>query len=146
MPFAEDVRAELAEVLPAQAHCRLAQLAGVVRHAGTFHLLAGGVVEVHVDLGSSLAARRTVELLRGRGAACEIRTYREHRFEQATRFLIVVGGDPRSLQALHEAGVLSTSLAPLEQVPPRLPARRVHRLRLALEAAQPGAPGMARLE
>jgi cell division protein WhiA len=123
VPFAEDVRAELAEVLPAQAHCRLAQLAGVVRHAGTFHLLAGGVVEVHVDLGSSLAARRTVELLRGRGAVCEIRTYREHRFEQATRFLIVVGGDPRSLQALHEAGVLGTSLAPLEQVPPRIVTR-----------------------
>ena len=29
-----------------------------------FHLLAGGAVEVHVDLASSLAARRTVELLR----------------------------------------------------------------------------------
>ena len=40
--------------LPAQQHCRLAQLAGVVRHAGTFHLLAGGAVEVHVDLASSL--------------------------------------------------------------------------------------------
>jgi DNA-binding protein WhiA len=123
VPFAEDVRAELAEVLPAQDHCRLAQLAGVVRHAGAFHLLAGGAVEVHVDLASSLAARRTVELLRGRGAVCEIRTYKEHRFEQATRFLIVVGGDPRSLQALHEAGVLGTSLAPLEQVPRRIVAR-----------------------
>jgi len=94
--------------------------AGVVRHAGTFHLLAGGAVEVHVDLASSLAARRTVELLRGRGAACEIRTYREHRFERATRFLIVVGGDPRSLQALHEAGVLGPSLAPTERVPAML--------------------------
>ena len=29
------------EVLPAQEHCRLAQLAGVVRHAGTLHLSAG---------------------------------------------------------------------------------------------------------
>jgi cell division protein WhiA len=123
VPFAEDVRAELAEVLPAQDHCRLAQLAGVVRHAGTFHLLAGGAVEVHVDLASSLAARRTVELLRGRGASCEIRTYREHRFEQTTRFLIVIGGDPRSLQALYEAGVLGTSLAPLEHVPRRIVAR-----------------------
>jgi DNA-binding protein WhiA len=122
VPFAEDVRAELAEVLPAQEHCRLAQLAGVVRHAGTLHLSAG-TVEVHVDLASSLAARRTVELLRGRGATCEIRTYREHRFERATRFLIVVGGDPRSLQALHEAGVLSPSLAPSERVPARIVSR-----------------------
>ena len=123
MPFAEDVRAELAEVLPAQPHCRLAQLAGVVRHAGTFHLLSGGAVEVHVDLASSLAARRTVELLRTRGAACEIRTYREHRFERSTRFLIAVAGDPRSLQALHEAGVLGVNLAPVERVPARVVAR-----------------------
>ena len=123
MPFAEDVRAELAEVLPVQEHCRLAQLAGVVRHAGTLHLQAGGAVEVHVDLASSLAARRTVELLRGRGASCEIRTYREHRFERATRFLIVVAGDARSLQALHEAGVLGPSLAPTERVPARIVGR-----------------------
>jgi DNA-binding protein WhiA len=123
VPFAEDVRAELAEVLPAQEHCRLAQLAGVVRHAGTFHLRSAGAVEVHVDLASSLAARRTVELLRGRGAVCEIRTYREHRFERATRFLIVVAGDARSLQALHEAGVLGPSLAPTERVPARIVSR-----------------------
>ncbi len=123
MPFAEDVRAELAEVLPAQGHCRAAQLAGVVRHAGAFHLLAGGAVEVHIDLASSLAARRTVELLRTRGAACEIRTYREHRFERATRFLIVVGDDARSLQAMHEAGILSAGLAPIERVPARIVAR-----------------------
>jgi cell division protein WhiA len=123
VPFAEDVRAELAEVLPAQPHCRLAQLAGVARHAGTFHLLAGGAVEVHVDLASSLAARRTVELLRTRGASCEIRTYREHRFERATRFLIAIGGDARSLQALHEAGVLGANLAPIERVPARIVSR-----------------------
>jgi DNA-binding protein WhiA len=123
VPFAEDVRAELAEVLPSQEHCRLAQLAGVVRHAGTFHLLSAGAVEVHVDLASSLAARRTVQLLRGRGATCEIRTYREHRFERSTRFLIVVGDDARSLQGLHEAGILSAGLAPIERVPARIVSR-----------------------
>jgi DNA-binding protein WhiA len=122
VPFAEDVRAELAEVLPAQPHCRLAELAGVVRHAGTLHLLAGGAVEVHVDLASSLAARRTVELLRTRGATCEIRTYRERRFRRQTRFLLAVAGD-RSLQALHEAGVLTARLAPAERVPGRIVGR-----------------------
>ena len=79
MPFAEDVRAELAEVLPAQEHCRLAQLAGVVRHAGTFHLLAAGAVEVHVDLASPLAARRTVELLRKRKVITTLLTPEEER-------------------------------------------------------------------
>ena len=115
-----------------------------------------GAVEVHVDLASSLAARRTVELLRGRGAACEIRTYREHRFERATRFLIVVGGRcalaagaPRGRRArpqpgAHRARAGAHRLARL--LPSRVPARRVHRLRLALAAAQRGAPRVARLE
>jgi DNA-binding protein WhiA len=143
VPFAEDVRAELAEVLPAQAHCRLAQLAGVARHAGTLHLQTGGAVEVHIDLGSSLAARRTVELLRERGASCEIRTYREHRFERATRFLIVVGGDARSLQALHEAGVLGQSLAPTERVPARIVARQCCR-RAYLRGAFMGCGSLSR--
>ena len=78
---------------------------------------------MHIDLASSLAARRTVELLRTRGAACEIRTYREHRFERSTRFLIVVGDDARSLQAMHEAGILSAGLAPIERVPARIVSR-----------------------
>ena len=88
--FSEDVRAELAEAAAGAAHCRLALLAGVVRHAGSFHL-RGRAVEVHVDL--ALAARRRAarsSCCATRGATCEIRTYRERRFERATRFLIVV--------------------------------------------------------
>ena len=123
MSFAEDVRAELSEVLPAAEHCRAAQLSGVLRHAGAFRLHGRGEIELHADLAEPAVARRTVELLRERGATCEIRTYHEHRFEQRTRVLLVLAGDPRTLQLLNEIGVLSTSLAPAPTVPRRLVSR-----------------------
>jgi DNA-binding protein WhiA len=123
VPFADDVRAELNEALPPAAHCRLAQLSGVVRFSGSFHLRGRGEVHVRCDLGSSGTVRRAMELLRERGATCEVRTYQERRFQRHTRFLLIVRGDPRSLQVLHEAGVLSASLTPLEEVPHRVVAR-----------------------
>ncbi len=123
MSFAEDVRAELSEVLPAAEHCRAAQLSGVLRHAGAFRLHGRGEIELHADLAEPAVARRTVELLRERGASCEIRTYHERRFEQRTRVLLVLAGDPRTLQLLNEIGVLSTSLAPAATVPRRLVSR-----------------------
>jgi DNA-binding protein WhiA len=123
VPFADDVRAELNEALPPAAHCRLAQLSGIVRFAGSFRLRGRGEVHVRCDLGSSGTVRRTMELLRARGATCEVRTYQERRFQRHTRFQLIVRGDPRSLQVLHEAGVLSASLTPLEEVPHRVVAR-----------------------
>ena len=80
--FAEDVRAELCETLPRADHCRLAQLAGLLRFAGAFHLQGRGDVHVRLDLGSPAAARRAVSLLRERGATCEVRTYHERRFAE----------------------------------------------------------------
>jgi DNA-binding protein WhiA len=123
VPFAEDVRAELTERLPPAQHCRLALLAGVLRLAGSFHLRGRGEVHVHCDLASSSTARRTLTLLRERGATCEVRTYHERRFAQRTRFQVVIAGDPRSLQVLEEAGVLTASLAPSESLPRRVVAR-----------------------
>jgi DNA-binding protein WhiA len=123
VPFAEEVRAELNEALPVAAHCRLALLSGIVRHAGSLRLHGGGSLDVACDLASSATARRTVALLRERGASCEVRTYQERRFARRTRFQVLVSGDARTLQVLNEAGVLTSSLAPAERVPRRLVAR-----------------------
>ena len=123
MSFADEVRAELTETLPPAQHCRLAQLCGLLRFAGAFHLRAGGEVSVDCDLGSAATARRTVALVRGLGASCEVRTYQERRFGRRARFVVAVGTDARSLQLLHEAGVLSASLAPGAEVPRRVLAR-----------------------
>ncbi len=112
MTFSDTVRSELCAALPAARPPRLALLAGIFRTAGSFHLRGRGEVHVEVDLGLTIAARRTVELFRGLGGACEIRSYRAHRFGGGLRFLIVADGGADTLAVLREAGVLTRALAP----------------------------------
>jgi DNA-binding protein WhiA len=121
--FADRVRAQLAERLPARSCCRLAFLSGLSRSAGVFQLRSGGEAAVELDLADPAVARRAFALLRDVGADCEIRSYREPRFERRNRVRVRVVG-ARGLQLLHEAGVLSAGLAPLDRPPPRLLARR----------------------
>jgi DNA-binding protein WhiA len=121
--FVEDVRSELCRTLPARPCCRLALLGAFVRTAGSYHLHGRGEVHVEVDVGTHVTARRTVELARGLGAACEIRSYRAPRLRGPQRFTIVLGSDPRTLQVMHEVGVLGASLAPLPEPPARVLAR-----------------------
>jgi len=119
MSFGEDVRHELVERPPAKACCRLAFLSGLIRHAGSLQVRGGGELAVVAELGDPAAARLAFRLLRERGADCEIVSFREHRFERRNRVrLRITGGS--TLQLLHEAGVLSTALTPLERPPGRL--------------------------
>ena len=78
---------------------------------------------MHLDLAESAVARRAFSLLRTFGVASEIRTYRRRAFEGATRYQLHVAGDERALQVLHEAGVLTSRLSPLEYPPRRVVAR-----------------------
>jgi hypothetical protein len=80
-------------------------------------------VTLHLEVGSGAVARRAVGLLRGRGVACEIRTFRRQAFERATRFQIHLEDDTRSSQALNEAGILGPRLEPLELPPARVVGR-----------------------
>ncbi len=123
MPLSEDLRNELAAVVP-RAECdRLAELSGLAYTAGRMHLRGRGRVSVHLDLPSSAVARRAFSLVRGFGLKAEIRTYEQRAFGRPTRYELHLGGDARSLQVLHEAGVLSAGLAPLERPPKRVVAR-----------------------
>ena len=56
-------------------------------------------------------------------ATAQLVSFREPRFDRRTRVLVRLHGD-RSLQLLHEVGVLSTGLAPLAEPPGRLLQRR----------------------
>src|SRR3989442_2412583 len=102
---------------------RLSELSGLFHAAGSVHLRGRGEVAVHLDLASSAIARRAFSLLRGFGVPSEIRTYRQQAFERATRYQLHVAGDAHALQVLHEAGVLTQRLAPLDHPPRRVVAR-----------------------
>jgi DNA-binding protein WhiA len=136
--LSEDLRNELAQIAPERACDRLAELSALFHSAGSEHFRGRGEVAVHLDLGSPAGARRAFSLLRSFDVPCEVRTYRQRAFQQATRFQLHIAGDPRALQLLHEAGVLDARLAPLERPPARVVARSCCRrayLRGALLAA-----------
>lgn len=152
MSLSEDVRSELAAIVPRKPCCRLAELSALVRSGGSVHLHGGGRVTLHLEVASPAVARRAFALLRAYGVAGEIRTFRQQAFEHARRFQIHVGrvapdavgggvvgkDDARALQVLNEIGVLDARLVPLEQPPKRIVARpccRAAYLRGALLAA-----------
>lgn len=119
MTLSEDLRDELAQIVPARRCCRLAELSALFHASGAWHLREG-TIAVHLDLVSSSGARRAFALLRDLGVRSEIRTYKRRAFDQATRYQLHVTVDDAAHAVLREAGVLSTSGAPLEA-----PAKRV---------------------
>jgi cell division protein WhiA len=121
--LSEDVRHELAAITPRSECDRLAELSGLFHSAGSVHLRGRGEVSVHLDVSDSAVARRAFSLLRAFGVASEIRTYRRRAFARGTRFQLHVAGDERALQVLHEAGILSSRLTPVEHPPRRVVAR-----------------------
>ena len=136
MSLSEDLRDELAQIAPVRRCCRHAELSALFHASGAWHL-RGGHVAVHLDLSSSAAARRAFALLRDLGVQSEIRTYKQRSFDQATRYQLHVEVDDRALEVLREAGVLSSTGAPLEHPPKRVVGRSCCRgayLRGALRA------------
>ena len=121
--LAEDVRAELAAIAPTKRCDRLAELSALFHTAGVVHLRGRGAIGLHLDLGSSAAARRAFALLAELRVPSEIRTYATHSFARATRYQLHVEGSARTLQTLAEAGVLDGEHRPLERPPGRLVAR-----------------------
>lgn len=120
--FGEGVRRELTERPPRRRCCCGALLCGIFRHAGTLELSGDGVA-VRTELGDAAAARLVFRLVRELGGDGQLVSFREPRFARGTRVLVRLHGD-RSLQLLHEVGVLSTALAPLAEPPGRLLQRR----------------------
>ncbi len=111
MSLSEDLRHELAAITPRSECDRLAELSGLFHSAGSVHLKGRGEVSVHLDVADPAVARRAFSLLRAFDVASEIRTYSQ------------LAGDERALQVLHEAGVLTSRLTPLERPPQRVVAR-----------------------
>jgi DNA-binding protein WhiA len=121
--LSEDLRNELAGIAPRKDCDRLAELSGLAHTAGSLHLRGRGEIALHLDLASPAAARRAFSLLRELGVKSEIRTYQRHAFGRETRYQLYVTGEDRAQQVLHEAGVVSSGLAPLERPPKRVVGR-----------------------
>jgi cell division protein WhiA len=121
--LSDELRDELAAIVPRSGCDALAELSGLFHTAGSVHLRGRGEVAVHLDVASAAAARRAFSLLRGQGVRSEIRTYKRRAFDGATRYQLHVAGDARALQTLYEAGVLTRTLAPLEHPPQRVVSR-----------------------
>jgi cell division protein WhiA len=120
LTLSEDVRSELAGIAPRRQCDRLAELSALFHTAGHLHLRGRGEVSLHLDVASSAVARRAFSLLRGFGVGCEIRSYRRRAFGGETRYQLHVAGEDRTMQVLHEAGVVSARLSPLERPPRRV--------------------------
>ena len=123
MIASEDVREELARIVPHRACDQRAELSALFHSAGSLHLRAGGDWALHLDLGSGAAARRAFALLRQSGIRSEIRTYHRRSFDRATRYQLHVAGDTRALRVLGTAGVIDKRHAPLERPPRRVVGR-----------------------
>jgi DNA-binding protein WhiA len=124
MSLSEDLRNELAAIVPRKECDLLAELSGLAHTAGTIHLLGKGRVALHLDLASAAAARRAFAILRRLGVASEIRTYQQHSFGRATRYQLHVSQSPRKLKVLKQAGILGAGLVPLAVPPKRVVGRR----------------------
>ena len=122
MSLSDELRDELAQIAPERRCCRLAELSALFHSSGAWHLRDGSIA-VHLDLISSAIARRAFALLRDLGVRSEIRTYPRRSFEQATRYQLHVTVDAKAHAVLREAGVLSSSGAPLGVPPKRVVGR-----------------------
>jgi DNA-binding protein WhiA len=144
MSLSDEVRSELAGIAPRRECDRLAELSALFHTAGRIHLRGRGEVSLHLDVASSGVARRAFSLLRGFGVRGEIRSYRRRAFGGETRYQLHVSGDARAVQVLHEAGVVSARLTPLERPPRRVVGRSCCRsayLRGALVGGGSVSPG-----
>ena len=118
MSFAQDVKRELDTLIPADEHCRRAQIAGLVFGSGTFELAAGGHVAVRVSVALPATARHLLGLMRPYGVTPELRT--ADTAPHGLRYEVVLGDGPRDLQLLNEIGVITDSFRVRMTVPRRI--------------------------
>jgi DNA-binding protein WhiA len=150
LPPSDELRNELAAIVPGRGCDRLAELSALFHTAGSIHFRGRGEISVHLDLSGPAVARRAFALLRALGVHSEIRTYRQRAFAKATRYQLHVAGDEPARALLRDAGVLDQRSRPLEHPPKRVVARSCCR-RAYLRGALLGAgslsgPGSPHLE
>jgi DNA-binding protein WhiA len=117
------VRDDLVQVRAGKACDRRAELAGLLRGAGTFQVLGSGRFALEATTEHPGVARRIYEaMLNAVGARGEVRLIEPGRGHPRQRY--AVRAEAQSLQRLVEAGVLNENGAPGGRVPHRIVAKR----------------------
>jgi len=119
--FTQEVKRELAAIVPVEEHCRRAQLSGLLFGAGTFEIASGGEYTVRVSVALVAVARCLYTLLKSFGVSPELRTVSTP--PSGLRYEVVLGDEARHLQVLNESGVLSDAFRVQWTVPRRLVGR-----------------------
>ena len=122
MGFTQDVKRELATVIPAAEHCRRAQLSGLLFGAGVLDISSGGHLGVRFSMALPAVARHLLALLKPLQVDASLRTADSAPI--GLRYEVLLGDEGRGLQVLNELGVLSDELAVQMTVPRRLVERR----------------------
>lgn len=121
--FTDRVKAELARHRAPRACCRRAELASILRSAGTFHIVGGGRFALEVDVTDAGIARKVYSgLAAGFARPAEIRILEPGRGHPRQRFQIRV--QDAALEPFIDAGVLDGAGRPRQGVPTKLVARR----------------------
>jgi DNA-binding protein WhiA len=121
--FTRRVKAELARLHAPRDCCRRAELAALLRSAGTFHILGGGRFALEVEVPDAGLARKVYAgLAAGFASHAEIRIVEPGRARPRQQFLIRV--EEAELAPFIEAGVLDGSGRIRPGVPTKLVARR----------------------
>ena len=147
MTFTVSVKQELNRITSDRNCCKTAELASLVRAAGSFHIHGGDTYGLHASFGLSATARTAVSLVKSFDLPLEVRVLEQRRFGQSKRFEIHLEGGARLVQFLNEIGVLADDLSLQGSMPARIykkPCCRSAFLRGAFLASgsvsEPGAP------
>ena len=121
--FTRRVKAELARHRAPRACCRRAELAALLRSAGTFHVVGGGRFALEVEVEEAGIARKVyVGLTAGFASHAEIRILEPGRAQPRQHLVIRV--EEADLAPFIEASVLDAAGRIRAGVPSRLVARR----------------------
>jgi DNA-binding protein WhiA len=116
--FTQEVKRELGAIVPAQEHCRRAELSGMLFGGGTIALGPGGHITVRLSLALPATARSALGLLKSYDVHAELRTVSSA--PGGRRYEVVLGAGQRDLQLLNEVGVLSDAYRVQMGVPRRV--------------------------
>jgi cell division protein WhiA len=121
--FSRAIREDLARHPGGRACCARAEVAALVRTAGSFHIRAGSADErygLHLATTVQAAARMVYSHFKAAGVEATLLTRRQAGFRRRLVYEVHLDGSPGMLQVLNDLGVLSDSFRLEGGIPGRI--------------------------